>query len=240
MSSIYLKKYLDIVNELYESLIEANITYEGPFRNGNWTSYYSSEPVVMGNLTGNKPMYVAKLIYKENRKGEQIFMGTGNTQGAARDNAFAQANIAGDDTVDDNTKYKKFIVDFNSEFGSEYYDPRGGGYFKFMKNDSGDTVLVMASNAYFDNFRDDLIDLGFRKAYFRHKKNDGNTLSFSINQKEIKDYKLTPHMRYTLEEIENDADGNRMFILNKDSRVMDKKDRMRLGMPGLTVSGIKQ
>ena len=52
---------------------------------GNWIVDMSVKPIVMGNVTGPKPTYVARITHK--RRKDIVFYGTGDSQGAAKESS---------------------------------------------------------------------------------------------------------------------------------------------------------
>jgi len=203
---------------------------------GNYIVTMSKSPVKVPSVTGDKEMFVAKVQHKKNKQNVQL--GAGNSQGEARDAAFAKIHAT--DRPEDPDAFKSFTVDLNAPFSREYFDPRTGGYFKMSKMGNV-PVLVMASKQYFAAFGKDMESLGFRKAAIgRTKPTAGSDAAelynFPISKNQIKGLGLIPNMRYSLEEIEQDSDGNRVFKMVADTRTAGKHDKYRMPGPGLTVA----
>ena len=200
---------------------------------GNWTVKISKTPVIMGALTNQEKKYVAKLTHK---KLDKTYLGVGNTQGEARDKAFEKAQ---DERPEDPDAFKSFTADLNADFTREYFDPRRGAYFKFAK-DNGQIFLVMAGIEYFRAFGKDMEQLGFRKASNRIATQQGNATEvygFPLSKNTVKELGLVPNMRYTLDQVEDDADGNAMFVMHADTRSQGRHDKYRMNRPGVTIAG---
>jgi len=201
---------------------------------GNWTVELSKQPVIMGTLTNNEKKFVAKLTHK---KLDKTFIGIGNTQGEARDKAFEKAQA---ERPEDPDAFKSFTADLNADFTREYFDPRTGGYFKF-KTVSGKVFLVMAGIQYFREFGREIEQLGFKKSSNRVAKtmtgNATEIYGFPVTKNEVKALGLVPNMRYTLDQVEDDEDGNAMFLMHPDTRVQSRGDKYRMGRPGVTIAG---
>ena len=203
---------------------------------GNYIVTMSKSPVKVPSITGDKEMFVARVQHKKNKQNVQL--GAGNSQGEARDAAFAKVHAT--DRPEDPDAFKQFTIDLNAPFTREYSDPRSGHYYKITK--LGNTpVLVMASRQYFAAFGKDMESLGFRKAAIGRTSPTAGAgaaemYNFNISKNQIKALNLIPNMRYSLEEVEPDSDGNRMFKMIPDTRTAGKNDKYRMPGPGLTVA----
>lgn len=199
---------------------------------GNWTITMTMDPVTMPKITGNVAMFVSKAEHKRNNT---VLFGKGDSQAAARADVLAQINDSGRSENPD--KFKSYVIDLNVDFTNEYLDPRSGNYFKMGKDDSGQPVLIMASKEYFANFGKEMEDLGFRRAVSRISGQDSTPVyALAITRNAVKTLGLIPNMRYTLEEIGQDSDGNTMFSLKADTRTLGKHDKYRMRTPGLTLA----
>lgn len=217
---------------LPESINEAVAGYDREDY-GNWTIDMSQKPVKMPKLTGDTAMFVARATHK--RKDIQVF-GKGTSQAAAREDAFAQ--IKDTTRSADPDAFKSFTIDLNVDFTKEYMDDKTGNYFKMSKDDSGEPVLIMANQAYFANFGREMEDLGFRKAKARTAPGPNATPIYSlpIGKTTVKALNLIPNMRYTLSQIDDDADGNAQFSLNADTRTTGPQDKYQMRRPGMTLA----
>lgn len=222
--------------KLPESINEAVPGYDRDHY-GNWTVDMSQKPVKMPKLTGDTVMYVAKATHKKIEG--LVLYGKGNTQGAARDDAMSQIH---DKTRSaDPDAFKQFTIDLNVDFTREYLDPKSGNYFKMAKNDAGEPVLVMASRDYFAAFGKDMEQLGFRRGYQRTsaaRMGAAATPVYAVptSKGQVKALGLIPNMRYSLHDVGQDEDGNQMFALKADTRVISPQDRYKMGVPGLTLA----
>ena len=202
---------------------------------GNWTIDMSLDPIMMPKITGNTAMFVARATHKKDARG--VLFGKGNSQAAARDDVLSQINDNLRSANPDD--FTQFTIDLNVDFTKNYLDPKSGNYFKLQKDDAGQPVLVMASREYFANFGKEMEDLGFRKATSRIKITGNNSIpvyALAISKNAVKSLGLIPNMRYTLEEVGQDSDGNTMFSLKADTRTLGKHDKYRMGVPGLTLA----
>jgi hypothetical protein len=202
---------------------------------GNWTIDMSLDPVMMPKITGNTAMFVARATHKKDARG--VLFGKGNSQADARADVLSQINDNLRSANPDD--FSQFTIDLNVDFTKKYLDPQSGNYFKMAKDDAGQPVLVMASREYFANFGKEMEDLGFRKASSRVKHSGTNTTpiyALQISKNTVKALGLIPNMRYTLEEVGQDSDGNTMFSLTADTRTLSKHDKYRMGVPGLTLA----
>ena len=202
---------------------------------GNYIVTMSTTPVVVPSITGDTPQFVTKVQHKTQK--DKVALAAGKTQGESRDNAFVKIHAT--DRPEDPDAFKQFTIDLNAPFFREYSDSRSGNYYKISK--VGNTpVLVMASRQYFAAFGKDMESLGFKKVSIRSKSTAGpdaaEMYSFQISKNQIKSLGLIPNMRYSLEEIEQDSDGNRMFKMIPDTRTTGPKDRYRMPGPGLTLA----
>jgi hypothetical protein len=202
---------------------------------GNWVVDMSTKPVVMGTVTGPTAKYVARITHK--RKNDIVYYGTGDSQAAAREEGLKKAHAT--DRTDDPDKFRSFTADLNVNFSQEYHDRNSTPFFKFTK-DSGKLFLVRASKEYFQAFGREIEQLGFRKATGRLSQMGGNATQiygFPISKNTIKSLELVPNMRYTLEYVNDDEDGNAMFAMYPDSRTQGPQDKYRMNFPGITISG---
>jgi hypothetical protein len=202
---------------------------------GNWIVDMSIKPIVMGNVTGPKPTYVARITHK--RRKDIVFYGTGDSQGAAREAGLKKAQAT--DRTDDPDQFRSFTADLNVNFSQEYHDSNSTPFFKFTRDSNG-LFLVRASKEYFQAFGREIEQLGFRKATGRIAQVSGNATQiygFPISKSTIKSLELIPNMRYTLEYVNDDEDGNAMFVMIADSRSQGPQDKYRMNYPGITISG---
>jgi hypothetical protein len=202
---------------------------------GNWIVDMSTKPIVMGNVTGPKPQYVARLTHKN--KKNIVFLGAGPSQAVAREEAFKKAQST--ERTDDPEKFKSFTADLNVDFSQEYHDAQSTPYFKFTR-ESGKLFLVRASKAYFNAFGREIEQLGFRRAAGRLAQMGGNATQiygFPVSKNIVKSMGMIPNMRYTLEYVNDDEDGNAMFEMVADTRSQGPQDKYRMKRPGITISG---
>lgn len=204
---------------------------------GNWTIEMSAKPVVMGKITGPEPKYVALITHK--RKKDIRFYGTGTSQAAAREAGLKKAIGSELERSEDPDKFKSFVVDLNVDFTKEYLTKDSVPFYKFEK-ESGKIFLVQASKKYYQEFGTEIQELGFRKATGRMSTlGDMATqiYGFPISKNTVKNLGLIPNMRYTLDYVNDDEDGNSMYSMTADTRSQGPKDKYRMKRPGLIVAG---
>ncbi len=201
---------------------------------GNWSVKMSRRPVMMPKVTGNKPQFVALVTHR--RLKNVHFYGVGNSQGAARDDAMKQALAT--DRPEDPSKFRSFNADLNVNFTTEYLQADSSPFYKFQRE--GDkVVLVQASKKFFKEFGTEIMELGFKKASIRSGTWGGMAtpvFGFPLSKNEIQSYGLIPNMRYTLEYVNDDEDGNSMFLMTPDTRTQGPQDKYRMGVPGITIA----
>jgi hypothetical protein len=200
-------------------------------KHGNWTIMVSDDPVISPQ-TGMAPKYIARAISNKERNKAPIIAYAMTQHGAidaVQDQMFDLSRASTD--PDD---YRSFNVDFNVDFTNEYMDPRQGNYFKLDLGPGDVPQLIMASKEYFKAFGAEMEDLGFKVIRNRQTLNQGNTFGFSVGPNKVKALGLVPNMRYTLEYIHDDADGNAVFHLTPHSRFTGS-NKMRLREPGFTL-----
>lgn len=206
---------------------------------GTWTVQMSKRPIVMGKITGSNAQFVAKVQHRKDKT--KTYFGTGNTQGAARDAAFAKTH-EGDERSMNPDDFRSFSVDLNSNFTNEYHDSRAGDYFKLTMLDNK-PVLVMANPEYYATFKDEIRNLGFKRALNRNVNKPDGTMAaygFGTTAPEMKKLNLIPNMRYGLQQIHNDSDGNSLFLMVPDTRTLGPKDKQRMPGPGLTIGATEK
>jgi hypothetical protein len=202
---------------------------------GNWQVKMSKKPVVMGQVTGPEAKYVA-LIQHRRKKDIKIF-GTGSSQAAAREDGLTKAQAT--DRSDNVDKFKSFTGDLNVNFTKEYLEADTVPFYKFERNSEG-IFLVQASKKYFKEFGREIEQLGFKKASGRLSRMGEmatQIYGFSISKNTIKEIGLVPNMRYALKYVNDDEDGNAMFLMVADSRAQGPQDKYRMNMPGITIAG---
>jgi len=200
-------------------------------KHGNWMISVSDEPVVSPQ-TGMAPKYIARAVSTKDRKKDPIIAYAMTQHGAidaVQDQMFDLSRASTDPS-----DYKSFAVDFNIDFTRQYMDPRQGNYFKLDLGPGGEPQLVMASKEYFKAFGAEMEDLGFRMIRNRNWGVDSNTYGFGIGPNKVKQLGLIPNMRYALEYVHDDADGNKVFSLIARSRFTGA-NKMRLHEPGFTL-----
>jgi hypothetical protein len=200
-------------------------------KHGNWMISVSDEPVVSPQ-TGMAPKYIARAVNTKDRKKAPI-IAYAMTQHGAIDAVQDQMFDLSRASTDPND-YKSFAVDFNIDFTRQYMDPRQGNYFKLELGPGGEPQLVMASKEYFKAFGSEMEELGFRMIRNRNWGADSNTYGFGIGPNKVKQLGLIPNMRYALEYVHDDADGNKVFSLIARSRFTGA-NKMRLHEPGFTL-----
>lgn len=230
----YLSNIINESTEDFSLLFEDNVQYDVT-NYGVWTVKASQKPVVMGKLTNNKPMYVA-MAERKTKKGAEKHIGVGNNQQQATEDALSKAY--GDERSADPNDFKSFVADLNVEF-TKIMDERYPGYFKFERK-GGEVVMVMASAKFYKAFGDEIKSLGFSIARNRQSNKDGfsNSLyGFPVSVRTVKELNMTPNMRYTLTPAGQDSDSNALFILEPLTRVQNKREKFRMGVPGVTLAG---
>jgi hypothetical protein len=201
---------------------------------GNWTIQMSRKPVVMGKVTGPEAKFVALVTHK--RKKEISVYGIGNSQSAARDDGIKKAQAT--DRTDSPDQFRSFTADLNVNFTKEYLDADTVPFYKFTK-EGDDIFLVQASKKYFKEFGREIEELGFRKASGRMTRlSDGTTqvYGFPLSKNTVKSLGLIPNMRYNLKYVNDDEDGNGMFLMIQDSRSQGPQDKYRMNTPGLIIA----
>lgn len=200
-------------------------------KHGNWMISVSDEPVVSPQ-TGMAPKYIARAVSTKDRKKDPIIAYAMTQHGAidaVQDQMFDLSRASTDPS-----DYKSFAVDFNVDFTRQYMDPQQGNYFKLELGPGGEPQLVMASKEYFKAFGSEMEELGFRMIRNRNWGVDSNTYGFGIGPNKVKQLGLIPNMRYALEYVHDDADGNKVFSLIARSRFTGA-NKMRLHEPGFTL-----
>lgn len=202
---------------------------------GNWTVKMSKKPVVMGQVTGPEAKYVALIQHKRNQ--EIKIFGTGKSQAAAREDGLKKAQST--DRTDDVDKFRSFTGDLNVNFTKEFLEADTTPFYKFEKDGEG-IFLIQASKKYFQAFGREIEQLGFKKASGRNSRmGDMATqiYGFPISKNTVKAMGLIPNMRYALKYVNDDGDGNAMFLMIPDSRSQGPQDKYRMNMPGITIAG---
>jgi hypothetical protein len=202
---------------------------------GNWTVKMSKKPVVMGQVTGPEAKYVALIQHRRN-KDIKVF-GTGTSQAAAREDGLKKAQST--DRTDDVDKFRSFTGDLNVNFTKEFLEADTAPFYKFER-DSGNVFLIQASKQYFRAFGREIEQLGFKKASGRNSRMGEmatQIYGFPISKNTVKGIGLIPNMRYALKYVNDDQDGNAMFLMIADSRSQGPQDKYRMNMPGITIAG---
>jgi len=200
---------------------------------GPWIITTTTTPRVMGKITNGQLLYVAKIAHKKEKN--RVLYATGKTQGEATDAAIKL--VTQDIRSDNPDDYKTFIADLNSPFHKELYDPHSGDYFKISRSPSG-PVLIMLGPEWYKTLGSEVAELGFKKAANR-TENQGKDyvfLGFTVSPVVVKTLGLIPNMRYGLEFLEKDDDGNSVFKMIPDSRAHGISDKQRLPFPALTLA----
>jgi len=197
---------------------------------GNWTISMSKDPVIMKAITGDTAQFVAKVTNK--RRPQAVFFGVGTTQGAARDDAMSKA--VDQERPDMHVKYSLIQGKLNVPFFREYSSDNRNTYVKFIKDDIGNTSLVLANDQYAREFGKSLSELGFSRC--TPTPNFG--MNFTITGDMLSTYGLIPNMRYSLSAYDTDNDGNQLFQLIPESRSQGPWDKMIMRTPGLTIAAI--
>ncbi len=200
---------------------------------GNWIVAISKEPIVLKSVTGDRPQYVAKIT--NSRKTGVVFIGAGPTQAAARDAAMKDASKM--DRPDTVKNYSRIECVMNIDFIREHIDDLNNTYFKFVRDDVGQTELVMASKHFAKVYVKELTQQGFYKSYPHANR---TMCRFLINQQVMTEYGLVPNMRYILRESDMDDYGNQMFELVPTFRSQGPWDSLLLNTPGMTVAAIAE
>lgn len=216
-----------------EIIAEAEVPQVDIEHMGNWTVSLSKEPIILKSVTGDKPQFVARITNK--RKTGVVFTGAGPTQGAARD--AAMANAAKMDRPETVKKYSHIECLMNVDFINTYIDDLSNTYFKFVRDDNGQTELVLASKHFAKVYAKELIQQGFMKAYPHANR---TACRFLINQQIMEKYGLVPNMRYILREGDTDDYGNQMFELVPTFRSQGPWDSLLLNTPGMTIAAIPE
>ena len=220
-------------------LFEIENSKPSPFsseRRGSWKIDTSNSPIKMGKYTGDTAKFVSRATHAN---GKTFEIGVGDTAELAKQNVIQK--IHQDDERPENIgNFKTFAVNFNVHFSNEYFDEASGGYFKFDKVD-GQTVLSMASVEYFNEFGESLTELGFRLAKVRISSDEyGRTgtkfYSFTISRNIMEEFNLVPNMRYSVNEIGYDEDGNKQFGLYQESRTTSSADHKQLPVAAITIA----
>ena len=224
--------YLDGTNAaVREAALAEAVPKFQTIKHGNWTILVSDEPVVSPQ-TGMAPKYIARAVNNKDRNKAPIMAYAMTQHGAidaAQDQMFDLSRASTDPS-----DYKSFAVDFNIDFTKQYMDPRQGNYFKFEIGPGGEPQLVMASKEYFKAFGSEMEELGFRRIRNRNWGVDSNIYGFGLGPNKVKELGLIPNMRYALEYVHDDADGNKVFSLIARSRYTGN-NKMRLHEPGFTL-----
>lgn len=201
---------------------------------GNWIISMSKDPVIMKAITGDKAQFVAKVTNK--RRQQAVFFGVGNTQGAARDDAMSKA--VDQERPDMHVKYSAIQGYLNMPFVREYITDLDNTYVKFIKDDVGQTSLVLANDEYATEFGKSLVELGFNRCTPHGGAATGP--KFNITSDTLLTYGLIPNMRYALSAYDTDNDGNQLFQLIPESRSQGPWDKMVMRTPGLTIVAIPE
>ena len=201
---------------------------------GNWIISMSKDPVIMKAITGDKAQFVAKVTNK--RRPQAVFFGVGNTQGAARDDGMSKA--VDQERPDIHIKYSTIQGYLNMPFVREYITDLQNTYVKFIKDDVGQTSLVLANDEYAAEFGKSLMELGFARC--SPDLREGSGTRFVITSDMLSTYGLIPNMRYSLNAYDTDEDGNQLFQLIPESRSQGPWDKMVMRDPGLTIAAIPE
>lgn len=198
--------------------------------------------------------YLEDKLKNSGVEAPHIGSATGKTQGEARDNALEQVKqkteqayknlqkVPSGPRSDNPRDYKGFSILFNTSFTREHLSTtKNTEWFKF-ENRGQYLALIVASEKFAQQWsHDDLTQLGFKSVKDRRstrgKEEDWTEYyAYSPTVTEIEQFGLIPCARYWLMGIENDSDGNNMYMLKFLNRTYGPDDRMNLDHPSMTVA----
>lgn len=218
---------------IFEILSEkTNVPQYDTYDYGNWVIKTSLKPV-KSPQTNNQLLYLSTAQHKRQNNADNYIVGTGKTELAARDAVINQIKNKGRN--DNINNYNHFSIDLNADFAREYM---GGlkypAFFKFV-NHEGTPSLVMASGEFYSVYKGEMESQGFHRAHRRMA--DRELYVFSASKAELKVSNMIVFGRYAVMEPNEDHDSNYVFELVFDSQTLASNDQLRMGIPGLTVSG---
>lgn len=198
---------------------------------GNWAIKTTTHPV-KSPQTNNQLLYLATAQHKRLNNSDNYIVGSGKTEIEARDAVINQIRNKGRN--DNINNYRHFTIDLNTDFVREYVSTlKYPGFFKFASHE-GTPSLIMASGDFYSVYKDEMESQGFHRGHSR--VSNASAYAFSATKAELKAANMTVFGRYAIMEPNEDHDGNYVFEVVFDSQTLASNDKMRMGIPGLTVS----
>ena len=139
-----------------------------------------------------------------------------------------------DDTI---LNFSKANINFNINFTNDYMPHGPTGVYFFA--DGSEIYMTLCSEDLADEMNkldQAFIKLQTRKAGSTDDRSSGTLYSTNLSIKQIRELGLQANGRYALIELKRDDNDNQVFKLVFDSITASVTDKIRMGIPGLTVA----
>ena len=214
------------------SLLEEKIDEDVSLaRNRNYGQQSSYGPcnIFVSNEKFKGQYFIA--VAEHPRTNSALFKTQGNTKEEAINKLHAEIDAA----MEKHTKAVGYsVIDFNRDFVIKILDSSSENFY--AKIVPGPQLIIAGSEL--SNYPEYALNDGFKKSQIRIMlSTEGSTPFPSIQLKplETEEAGLIANGRYIIGNEQTDRDGNRIFDLTFDSTVIDKNEKVRMGVPALTV-----